>query len=142
MTDAIENLFNQLRSIDMANAKEELLEHLMHLRKKNKSGSIKCATIKRDAGYWDDNDNYVSPAPILLREGYTPAEYEAFLNQLDFKYDSGYGGQELYGTVWLIEEGTWFERGEYDGSEWWEYKECPQVPDELKREDNHYMSTL
>jgi hypothetical protein len=122
----------------MINAKEELLAKLERAK-----SIIKCATIRTERNsYWDDNDNYVQPSPILLKEGYTPAEYEAFLDRLDFEYDSGYGGQELYGTVWLMKEHTWLSRGEYDGSEWWEYNECPKVPDELKREDNHYMSTL
>jgi hypothetical protein len=125
--DKVEELFKQLRSIDMANAKEELLGHL----ERNKS-IIKCAHIKRDAGYWDDDNTYTQKEPILLKEGYTPAEYEEFLAKLDFKYDSGYGMQELDGTVWLMKEGTWLERGEYDGSEWWVYKVCPQVPDNLK----------
>jgi hypothetical protein len=117
----------------MINAKEELLSHLTSLNeKKGKAISIKCASIKRDIGYWDDYDTYVPKAPILLRKGYTPAEYEEFLEKLNFEYDNGYGGQVLYGIVWLSEDNTWYERGEYDGSEWWVYQECPQVPDELK----------
>ena len=131
--DKIEELFKQLREIDMANAKQELLEHLMHLnKKKNKVISIKCATIKRDRGYWDDDDIYTSSPAILLKEGYTPAEYEEFLEKLNFEYDNGYGGQILHGIVWLSEENTWYERGEYDGSEWWAYRVCPQIPDDLK----------
>lgn len=43
---------------------------------------------------------------------------------LGFTYDSGYGGQELFGWV-VFKDGTWLERGEYDGSEWWAYKEPP-----------------
>ena len=43
---------------------------------------------------------------------------------LNFDYDSGYGGQYLYGYIWY-KDGTWSERGEYDGSEWWEHKERP-----------------
>lgn len=117
----------------MRNAKEELVRHLLGLQElKGRFIPIKCATIKRDAGYWDDHDTYVSPPPIILKEGYSVAEYEEFLNKLDFEYDNGYGLQELFGTVWLTEEGCWYERGEYDGSEWWEYQECPKVPDELK----------
>jgi hypothetical protein len=46
---------------------------------------------------------------------------------LDFEYDNGYGGQELYGTVWLVDE-TWLSRGEYDGSEWWEHNVLPVIP--------------
>jgi len=111
----------------MQNAQEELL----YILEKTKS-VIKCAYIRCERGsYWDD-DNYIQPSPILLKENYTPTDYVEFLTKLDFGYDSGYGGQELLGTIWLIEESTWLERGEYDGSEWWEYKKCPQVPDELK----------
>lgn len=122
----------------MTNAKEELLTKL-----KTNNLAIKCAVIRTERGcYWDDNDNYVVSPPITLREGYTPAEYAEFLDKLNFEYDAGYGGQELFGTVWLMEENTWLERGEYDGSEWWEYNKCPKIPEGLKREDNHYMSTL
>ena len=108
----------------MTNAKEELL-----LTLKNKKCSIKCAYIKRDMGYWDDKDNYISAQPFVLREGYTPEEYEEFLTKLDFNYDSGYGMQEILGTVWLMEEHTWLERGEYDGSEWWEHITKPEIPE-------------
>jgi hypothetical protein len=112
----------------MTNAKEELLAKL-----KTNNLAIKCAYIRTDRNsYWDNNDNYIQPAPILLREGHSIGEYEEFLHKLDFEYDSGYGGQELYGTVWLMEEGTWLERGEYDGSEWWNYQRCPKVLEELK----------
>ena len=126
--DKAEELFKQLRAIDMANAKEELLGILERV-----GGVIKCATIKRDIGYWDDDNTYTQKEPILLKERHTPAEYEEFLAKLDFKYDSGYGMQEVDGTVWLIEEGAWLERGEYDGSEWWVYKVCPAVPKTLKK---------
>ena len=113
----------------MKNAKEELLSVLETV-----SGVIKCADIRRDIGYWDDADAYVAEGPFTLIEGYTPAEYEAFLQKLDFNYDSGYGMQEVDGTVWLMKDHTWLERGEYDGSEWWAYRECPKVPKTLKRE--------
>jgi hypothetical protein len=46
------------------------------------------------------------------------------LAKLDFEYDNGFGGQSLYGYIW-DKDGTWSERGEYDGSEWWEHKERP-----------------
>ena len=118
------------------------LEELLNILDRTKS-VIKCATISTERqGYWDDNDSYVEPASILLKEGYTSEEHQEFLHRMDFDYDAGYGGQELYGTVWLMKPNTWLSRGEYDGSEWWEYNECPSVPDELKREDKHYMSTL
>jgi hypothetical protein len=51
-------------------------------------------------------------------------DYLAALPALDFEYDAGYGGQELFGFV-VFEDGSWLERGEYDGSEWWAYKKTP-----------------
>jgi len=115
----------------MANAKEELLLHLRRIENsKGRPVSIKCATIRRGQHYRYDKETQ-NMLDRNLKEGYTQKEYEEFLDRLDFEYDAGYGGQELFGTIWL-EEGTWLERGEYDGSEWWEYKECPQIPDELK----------
>ena len=134
MLDAKENLFKQLRSIDMANAKEELIAILDRIRRieGNASISIKCARIKRDEGYWDDHNNYTTKADILLKEGHSSEEYKSFLDALNFEYDSGYGMQELSGTVWLTKENTWLSRGEYDGSEWWEYNECPEIPEGLK----------
>jgi hypothetical protein len=44
--------------------------------------------------------------------------------ELDFEYDDGYGGQELFGYV-VFKDGTWLSRAEYDGSEWWEYNKTP-----------------
>lgn len=56
----------------------------------------------------------------------TQEDYDKFLNSIDIDYDSGFGGQELYGTIWYA-DGTWSEREDYDGSEWWEYKKCPKI---------------
>jgi len=47
---------------------------------------------------------------------------------LDFNYDSGYGGQEVLEDLILVGRDFWLERHEYDGSEWWEYKEMPVKP--------------
>ena len=66
----------------------------------------------------------------LLKAGHTDADYEAFLNSLNFEYDDGYGSQELFGTVWFY-DGTWGEREEYEGSEWWIYCTCPEIPSKL-----------
>jgi hypothetical protein len=39
-------------------------------------------------------------------------------------------------------DGTWSERGEYDGSEWWNYQKCPDIPSELKRVDKEREQKL
>ena len=37
------------------------------------------------------------------------------------EYDNDFGTQKLFGLI-LMKDNSWFERAEYDGSEWWEYK--------------------
>jgi hypothetical protein len=95
------------------NAKVELIELLLD------KAPIKCATIQ-----------YNEETPIILKLNHSEAEKEIFMSKLDFEYYAGYGGQELYGLVWL-EDNTWCERGEYDGSEWWEHHKLPDIPAEL-----------
>ena len=103
----------------MTNAKEEMLALL-------KGKEIKCAEIT-NGDEWSDQEQNVA---ILLKVGYTDADLKEFLGYLDFNYDSGYGGQRLFGTVWF-KNNIWAERGEYDGSEWWEIRSIPGIPKEL-----------
>ena len=49
----------------------------------------------------------------------------------DIMYDNGYGGVEVDPTLIICGKGWWLERAEYDGAEWWEYKEQPQKPSRL-----------
>ena len=104
----------------MKNAKEEL--HLMLAGK----AVIKCALISSENWRNDAEPEKVYKLPL----NYTSEDLQKFYASLDFDYDNGYGGQELFGTVWL-EDGTWLSRGEYDGSEWWEHNKLPKIPDEL-----------
>ena len=105
----------------MRNAKQELQEILENKAK------IKCAIIFKSYYYGFGEDE---TPKIKLPLNYTDADLVNYYNSLDFEYNSGYGGQELFGTVWL-DDGTWLSRGEYDGSEWWEHNVLPQIPNEL-----------
>jgi hypothetical protein len=109
-------IINNLKIIKMENAKQELLEAIEGKSK------LKCANIQLG--------DYRVRKVIKLKVGYSEAEYNDFLKELDFEYDSGFGGQELFGTLWH-EDGTWQERGEYDGSEWWNHNQLPEIPSEL-----------
>lgn len=40
-------------------------------------------------------------------------------------YDSGYGIEYISPDLTLVGDDWWLERQEYDGAEWWEYKEKP-----------------
>lgn len=109
------------------NARRELEMLLSQL-----SAKLKCATIRKvDIDDWISYSLESPEGNIILKEGYTPEELTEFMNKIDFEYDAGWGAQELYGFVWF-EDGAWLERGEYDGSEWWEYKCTPEIPSWLK----------
>lgn len=61
----------------------------------------------------------------ILRSIRTEQQELEFLEALDsMDYDNGYGSQHLFGTI-VFKDGTWLERGEYDGSEWWEHRKLP-----------------
>lgn len=104
----------------MANCKDDFI-------KETNGKNVLCAEITNGCGYWDNERKKKAILPI----GYSDAAMQNFLQAINYQYDSGYGGQEVYGTIWYA-DGTWSERGEYDGSEWWEHKSCPQIPDDLK----------
>lgn len=105
----------------LTNAEEELLD----LLDKHKD-LIRCAEIDYEHGDWGK----LKTIKYRLLDDSTPKEKEDFFNELDFDYDSGYGTQELSGTVWC-KDGVWYERGEYDGSEWWERHVYPEIPKKL-----------
>jgi len=88
------------------NAKQELLEHI-------ENREVKYVHVIIDNGF-----NHETIISGTLKD---------VLDKLDFDCDDGYGCQELVGNIWYT-DGTWSERGEYDGAEWWEYKKCPEIP--------------
>jgi hypothetical protein len=51
-----------------------------------------------------------------------------FVALADFEYDGGYGGAEVAEALKVVGDDWWLERGEYDGSEWWEFKQLPERP--------------
>ena len=82
---------------------------------------LTAAKVSFGCTYDDEQDEFV------LHVGHADSERAAFDNFVNRQYDAGYGGQELYGTLWFSNH-RWAERGEYDGSEWWEICEFPDPP--------------
>ncbi len=64
---------------------------------------------------------------VIFYKNSNPTALANALELLDFCYNCDFGGQELFGTVWL-KDGSWLERYEYDGSEIWEHKFKPKMP--------------
>lgn len=101
------------------NAKKEFLNFV-------KNEKILCVSISYTHS-WNKTLNSKHILPV----NYTKKQYDIFINSLDFEYDNGFGGQELFGTIWF-KNNTWADRGEYDGSEWWVHHICPKIPKALK----------
>lgn len=87
---------------------------------------VKCAYVDRmtDADYEFHN---VANLPV----NWTVGDIAKFLSDLDFEYNDGYGLAWLRGTIWFM-DGTWAERRDYDGAEWWLHCTPPIIPDDLK----------
>ena len=99
------------------NAKDEFIYYTKGLE-------VKCATLF--GVEFSRLDGFLA----VLRVGYSEEEYSEFLKEIDFEYNDGFGGQNLDGYIWH-EDGSWYERGEYNGCEWWEFKRYPVIPNYL-----------
>lgn len=71
-------------------------------------------------------DLYDDMFTVNLGGAHSAKDFEVFKNALDTDYDNGFGGQEVFGFI-VLNDTNWIERHEYDGSEWWEYKEMPNM---------------
>lgn len=85
---------------------------------------IRGKKLKAAEARWDDDTSFI------LYPGYASNDCLRLITFLDREYNDGYGGQELYGTIWY-QDGTWSTRGEYDGSEWWQHHTCPPLPSKM-----------
>ena len=48
------------------------------------------------------------------------------------EYDDGFGGSEIPDELIVVGVDWWLERHEYDGSEWWEFKQIPIKPVDIR----------
>lgn len=114
----------------MTNVGEELREHFEEIKRHGYSTTVRCIFLHRD---WMDRSPSGKELPKFpsLKEGH---DLEKFLEECDkFEYDSGYGIQYLYGVIWYT-DGTYSDRHEYDGSEYWVYRTAPEIPPRLLNE--------
>jgi len=83
---------------------------------------------------------------ILQVEGHAPSDivwigtekwgwftWEEFSSVANVEYHDGYGSACVPMGLLVVGEDWWLERGEYDGSEWWEYKTLPKKPEHHKK---------
>lgn len=49
-----------------------------------------------------------------------------------FDYHEGFGGAEVPEDLYIVGDDWWMQRGEYDGSEWWDFLRKPDRPKESR----------
>ena len=84
----------------------------------------------RYTSFKDENDNWINWQNRKTRT-FFGNDLELLMQELDFEYNAGYGSQEIEGFISFTDD-TWLEREEYDGSEWWDFKQCPKLEDFIK----------
>lgn len=72
--------------------------------------------------------------------------WEEFVELANFDYDDGFGGAEIPSDLMIaFSDGAMMTRGEYDGSEWWDYIVPFKMPDVLReittiKSNKHWVS--
>lgn len=94
-----------------------LLQETLDVLEKNgvdQSQVLYCAILGPDSFWQEQEPFYFS--------------WQEFKELADFDYDNGFGGHEVNSKLVVVGNNWWLERGEYDGSEWWEFKTLPEKP--------------
>ncbi len=99
-----------------------LEETLDMLRQNGKTPADVRWVGQREPTYLTD----IRPQPTPIPCG----SWDDFARFADFEYDNGYGGARVEQSLKIVGDDWWLERGEYDGSEWWEFKTLPLKPSE------------
>lgn len=56
--------------------------------------------------------------------------WEEFKELANIKYDSGHGAQKVATDLIIVfDDGSYMDRKEYDGAEWWEVHKPVEIPD-------------
>ena len=81
-------------------------------------------TVKKLAEYDKTYDDV-----IAIRGNVFQITKEDFKEYANTEYDEWYGASEVAIDLMIIGADFWLERHEYDGSEWWEFKQMPTYED-------------
>jgi len=66
---------------------------------------------------------------------------EEFWKLADRCYDDGYGAWEIPLDLLIVGDDWWMERREYDGSEWWEFREKIVEPEKTLHIDTLFLKS-
>ena len=72
---------------------------------------------------------------FMLKPKYSKKEYEKFLEDINFEYDSGFGNQKLFGKI--LFKDSFSDRHEYDGLECWDNHKMPTTKNIMDINDKY-----
>ena len=88
----------------------------------------------------EEHGKAVSDVKWAVIDGLYKLNPATFFNVADtIFYDEGFGGNEINLRLVIIGDGWRLERREYDGSEWWQYKEDIDPDKLVEQTDNVLM---
>jgi hypothetical protein len=65
----------------------------------------------------------------FVTDGENSQSFDDFISNCNFEYNSSFGRAYINSNLEIVfNDGSWLERGEYDGSEWWQYKKTSAKP--------------
>lgn len=80
-----------------------------------------------------NNDKDVSDVQwVGSSDGELAITWDEFAAIANVDYESVYGAAKVAQDLVVVGSGWWLERHEYDGSEWWEFKEIIKKSDNAK----------
>lgn len=86
---------------------------------------MSCKNLLRETCDFLASKNLTPYDVLYVTDGYRWCDWNTFANAAQsIAYDAGYGGQEINHNLKIVgRQSWWMERREYDGAEWWSFKE-------------------
>ena len=79
------------------------------------------------------NGKCLSDIRFIMGGGYEISIEDFVRIAAEVNYYGGYGHQYIPEDMMIVGDDWWLERGEYDGTEWWEFKRLPERPERQRR---------
>lgn len=78
-------------------------------------------------GDGDSSHNICRLTIVMDNKQEVQFSFDDFKRNANFYYDNGYGSQYINQSLKIIfKDGSFLERREYDGAEWWEFVQSPK----------------
>ena len=106
-----------------------LLEETLNIMKEN-------GYTESDVSFCELSDKSWNRKDKKWEYSFQHFSFDIFKKLADFVYNCDFGGANINESLKIVfNDKSWLERGEYDGSEWWELRKCPVFSGKFVEED-------